>query len=180
MLFRSMNILVDNVRLERGRHLVDITEAGSARITNCIGVDNVETEFSVHGAYEWNVHYEDCIGSMGIAISGPGFGQTAKNITATNVRGASFFNFNWAFNIELNNCEFEIMSTNRQNLALNNTVTVDYVRFLTSVHPRIVITKGTVVNGGSVKSEPYSGANFLPGDETNLPVEFVGAEVICQ
>lgn len=176
----GLNIEVNNVKLSRGRHVVDITEAGDATITNCVGVDNAETDFSLHGAYEWNVNYVDCIGSMGIAISGGGFGQTAKNITATNVKGESFFNFNWAFNIELNNCEFDIMSTNRQNLTLNNTVANTYIRFLTSTHPRIVITRGAVITGGSMKSEPYSGANFIPGGNTDLPVEFVGAEVICQ
>jgi hypothetical protein len=172
----SRNIDVSGISLVRGRHVIDFTSSARAKVSNCHGEDNAETEFSFHGEWEHDITIEDSTGSVGVAISGEQFGEMAENIILRRVKGKYFFNYRDAYNVTLYDCEFEIGSTNTYNLNMYNSRITEYARFSGSAHPSQagIVSNGNV-HGGYIKGEQYSGANFIP---EGVNVDFYDTHVV--
>ena len=169
------NIETEDLFSYKTRRTVDFTACGFATVKRCSGIDNSEPDLSLHGQYEHDITYEDCQGSVGVAISGASFGNVADDITLKNVRGKHFFNYEKASNVTLQDCEFEIWSTTCFGFVARNSKATFYARINANSRDRAGFKKSAKIYGGYVKSETFSGANFVVADKG--VVEFIGAEV---
>lgn len=162
----------EDLILIKGRHIVDFTCCGFGEVKRCHGIDNDETEFSMHGQFEHDIVIEDSTGSVGIAISGDSFGNYAENIVLRNIKGEAFYNYTLAKNVSMHDCTFDFWSTNCQKFEAHNSSALLYARIKDNDG---ISAK---IHGGTVVSETYEGANFIiapPG-----VVEFYGTRVVSE
>lgn len=70
----------------KARHVVDFTYSAYGTVKHCKGFSTASNAFQLHGAYEHDITFEDCIGNFG-SYSGEQFGNATKNVSFTRHKG---------------------------------------------------------------------------------------------
>lgn len=146
---------------DKARHVVDFTYSAFGTVKRCRGYATASNSYQLHGAYEHDITFEDCIGNFG-SFSGEQFGNASKNINFVRHKG-TFTGGGYSLNYKVRDSEIDLNGT-YTDITIVDSYTTSYKKVYKAPDKRgELLTSKIIFQGGELKLTGSQTVSILDG-----------------